>query len=127
MIGYIMLGTNDLLRAGEFYDALLAEFGAHRSLEEEGHFIAWVNSEEGPILSLSRPFDGNPATVGNGTMVALSLESPERVESVYRKAIELGAVDEGAPGERGSGFYAAYFRDPDANKLCVYNRESTGA
>ncbi len=123
MIGYIMLGTNDLGRAGAFYDALLAEFGAGRTLEEEDHFIAWADSAGSPMLSLSKPFDEKSATVGNGTMVALAVESPGRVDAVYRAAIDLGAADEGAPGERSPGFYASYFRDPDSNKLCVYSLE----
>ncbi|MDE0885414.1 MAG: VOC family protein [Myxococcota bacterium] len=126
MIGYVMLGTNDLKRASAFYDALLADLGASRTLEEEGHFVAWANAEGSPILSLSRPFDQKPATVGNGTMVALALEGPDRVVAVYRAAMDLGATDEGAPGERSPGFYAGYFRDPDSNKLCVYSLDPGG-
>ncbi|MDG2336361.1 MAG: VOC family protein [Myxococcota bacterium] len=126
MIGYVMLGTNDLARASAFYDALLTELGASRTLEEEDHFVAWANAEGSPILSLSRPFDQKPASVGNGTMVALALQGPDRVDAVYRVAIDLGAADEGSPGERSPGFYAGYFRDPDSNKLCVYSLEVGG-
>lgn len=119
MIGYVTLGTNDLPRAAAFYDALLSEIGAKRFMEEE-QFIAWAASQEQAGLALTRPFDGKPATVGNGTMVALAAESPEQVQAVHAKALSLGASDEGAPGPRGEGFYAGYFRDPDGNKLNVF-------
>lgn len=116
MIGYVTLGTNDLPRAAKFYDALLAEIGAGRFMEGET-FIAWAVSPTSPGLGLTKAFDGNPATVGNGVMVALAVDSTEKVDKLYAKAIELGATDEGAAGPRGEGFYAGYFRDPDGNKL----------
>ncbi len=71
-------------------------------------------------LSVIKPFDENAASVGNGVMVALEVKSKEEVDSFYKKAIELGASDEGPPGPRGEGFYAGYFRDPDGNKLNAY-------
>ncbi len=118
MIGYVTLGTNDLARGVKFYDELLAEIGAKRFLEEEGYFVAWSVEPDQPAISIAKPFDGNPASVGNGVMVALLVKSPEQVGALYAKALELGATDEGAPGPRGdSGFYAAYFRDLDGNKL----------
>lgn len=116
MIGYVTLGTNDLARAAKFYDALLGEIGAKRIMEFE-KFIAWGASITTPGLGLIYPHDGNPATVGNGVMVALALDSTDKVDRLYAKAIELGAKDEGAAGPRGDGFYAGYFRDPDGNKL----------
>jgi catechol 2,3-dioxygenase-like lactoylglutathione lyase family enzyme len=119
MIGYVTLGTNDIERAARFYDPLLAEIGAKRLMEAEG-FIAWATSPAAPALSVIRPFDGNPATVGNGVMVALAMDSREKVDAFYRKAMELGARDEGAPGPRGDKFYAGYFRDPDGNKLNAF-------
>lgn len=121
MIGYVTLGTNDLQSAAEFYDALFAELGAKRFMEEE-QFIAWGVSVEQPALGITKPFDGNKATVGNGVMVALQVDSPEKVNLVYNKAIELGAKDEGPAGPRDylPGFYAGYFRDLDGNKLNVF-------
>jgi predicted lactoylglutathione lyase len=119
MIGYVTLGTNDLERATQFYDPLLKEIGASRFMETDD-FIAWAISPEKPALSLTKAFDGNPATVGNGVMVALAMRSPDQVDSFYKKAMELGATDEGAPGPRGGGFYAGYFRDPDGNKLNAF-------
>ena len=119
MIGYVMLGTNDIERAARFYDQLLGEIGAKRFMETE-KFIAWITSPQAPALSVTKPVDGNPATVGNGTMVALAMDSRDKVDALYRKAIELGAKDEGAPGPRGDNFYAGYFRDPDGNKLNAF-------
>ena len=124
MLAYTTLGTNDLARAAAFYDVLLAEIGAKRFMDEPDYFIAWGNSQEGAGLGITYPFDKNPATVGNGVMVALNALSREQVDRVYAKAIELGGTDEGAPGQRSPGFYAAYFRDLDGNKLnCCYMGE----
>ncbi len=119
MIGYVTLGTNDLPRAAAFYDALLAEIGAKRLWEFE-RGIAWGIAQDQPCLGLMKPFDQKPATVGNGVMVAFGVDSREKVDSVHRKALELGGTDEGAAGTRGNGFYAGYFRDPDGNKLNVF-------
>lgn len=119
MIGYVTLGTNDLPRACAFYDALLAEIGAKR-LYDFGTAIAWGVAMDKPSLALTIPYDKNPATVGNGVMVALVVDSKEKVDRVYRKAMSLGAKDEGPAGPRGEGFYAGYFRDPDGNKLNVF-------
>lgn len=116
MIGYVTLGTKDLERAARFYDGLLAELGGSRVMEFED-FIGWATGPGQPMVSVVRPWDRNPPTVGNGVMVALSARSPEHVDAIYRKAMALGATDEGAPGPRGEGFYAAYFRDLDGNKL----------
>ncbi len=120
MIGYVTLGTNDIERAGKFYDTLLGEIGAKRFMEMDG-FIAWAVSPSQPGLSVIVPFDKKPATVGNGVMVALVVDSPEKVHALHQKALELGGTDEGAPGPRGdSGFYGGYFRDLDGNKLNAF-------
>jgi predicted lactoylglutathione lyase len=117
MIGYVTLGTNNLARAARFYDALLAGIGARR-VSETDRFIVWSTALDKPALGVFKPYDGKPATVGNGVMVALQVETPERVDALYRKALELGGTDEGASGPRViPGFYAGYFRDPDGNKL----------
>jgi predicted lactoylglutathione lyase len=120
MIGYVTLGTNDLQKAAAFYDSLLAEMGAGRFMEED-RFVAWATSPGGPALSVTTPYDGNPATVGNGVMVALVVDSTELVDKIYNKAIELGATSEGPAGPRMDGFYAGYFRDLDGNKLNVFH------
>ncbi|HEY1091181.1 MAG TPA: VOC family protein [Burkholderiaceae bacterium] len=119
MIGYAMLGTNDLPRASAFYDALLAEIGAKR-LMDFGKSIAWGVAWDKPCLGVGLPYDGKPATVGNGVMVALVVDSKDKVDALHAKALSLGAKDEGAVGPRGEGFYAGYFRDLDGNKLNVF-------
>jgi predicted lactoylglutathione lyase len=120
MIGYVTLGTNDIERAAAFYDALLKELGAGRFMEMDG-FVAWAVSPETPALAVIRPADGNSATVGNGVMVALMVDSPAKVDAVHKHALELGGTDEGAPGPRGDGgFYGGYFRDLDGNKLNAF-------
>ena len=126
MIGYVTLGTNDLERAIAFYDELLAVIGAQRFMGEEGHFQAWAVAPGQPAMSVTKPFDGQVATNGNGTMVALAVDSPEKVDAVYNKAIELGGSDEGPAGARSDGFYAGYFRDLDGNKLNVFCMTGAG-
>ena len=119
MIGYVTLGTNDLKRAAAFYDAIAAEFGIKRMMDYET-FIAWGEPGGGAGIGLTKPFDGNAATVGNGVMVALECKDTAQVDRVYALARSLGAQDEGPPGDRGGGFYAGYFRDPDGNKLNAF-------
>jgi catechol 2,3-dioxygenase-like lactoylglutathione lyase family enzyme len=119
MIGYVTLGTNDLPRALAFYDALLAALGAKRVFEIE-RGVAWGTSEQSASLAVMKPFDGAPATSGNGTMVALAADSRDKVDAAYALALRLGARDEGKPGPRGDGFYAGYFRDLDGNKLACF-------
>ena len=120
MIGYVTLGTNDLQRAARFYDALAAELGTGRMMDS-GEFIAWGTPGGGTGIGLTKPFDGNPATVGNGVMVALEAGDKDQVHRLHAIALANGGRDEGAPGPRGDGgFYAGYFRDPDGNKLAAF-------
>ena len=116
MIGYVTIGTNNLPRAAAFYDALLGEVGGKRMMENE-QFIAWSTGRGSPGLGVTKPFDKKAATAGNGSMVALLAKDQAQVDVLYRKALQLGATDEGPPGDRGGGFYAGYFRDLDGNKL----------
>ena len=119
MIGYITLGTNNLEKATMFYDALLAELGAGRLMQED-HIVAWTIAPDKPAIAVCKPYDGEEATVGNGTMIAIPVDSTEKVDAVYAKAIALGGTDEGPPGARMDGFYVGYFRDLDGNKLNVF-------
>ena len=119
MIGYVTLGTRDIPRAAKFYDELLAVIGAGRVMEDD-NFVAWATAADKPALSVITPYDGNAATVGNGTMVALIVDSPEKVQAVHARALELGGANEGDPGPRVGPFYAAYFRDLDGNKLNAF-------
>ena len=125
MIGYVTLGTNDMARATAFYDALLVELGAKR-IDSAERFAFWGKRRGMGMLAVYTPHDGKPASVGNGVMVALGVRTREQVERTHRKALSLGAADEGAPGNRGAAFYGAYFRDLDGNKLCVFTYEDVG-
>jgi predicted lactoylglutathione lyase len=120
MIGYVTLGTNDLPRAAKFYDAIAAELGTGRMMEFDG-FIAWGTPGGAAGIGLTKPHDGNAATVGNGVMVALEAKDKEQVHRLYDIALAHGGICEGPPGPRGDGgFYAGYFRDPDGNKLNAF-------
>jgi predicted lactoylglutathione lyase len=119
MIGYVTLGTNDLARAAQFYDAIASELGTGRMMEFDS-FIAWGTPGGGAGIGMTKPFDGNAATVGNGVMVALNAKDEAQVQKLYDIALANGGTCEGPPGPRGDGFYAAYFRDPDGNKLNAF-------
>jgi catechol 2,3-dioxygenase-like lactoylglutathione lyase family enzyme len=120
MIGYVTLGTNDLDRAAVFYDALAAEMGTGRMMEWPGA-IAWGTPGSGAGVGLTKPFDGNAASIGNGVMVAFEAKDKEQIQRIYDVALANGGTCEGPPGPRGEeGFYAAYFRDPDGNKLNAF-------
>ena len=119
MIGYVTVGTNDLERSAKFYDALAAEMGTARMMEFDS-FIAWGTAGGGAGIAATKPYDGNSASVGNGTMVAFEAKDNDQVQRLYDIALANGGSDEGAPGPRGEGFYAGYFRDPDGNKLNAF-------
>jgi predicted lactoylglutathione lyase len=120
MIGYVTLGTNDLKKAAAFYDKIAAEMGIGRFIESDS-FISWGSADGSAGLGLTKPFDGKPMSVGNGVMVALAAKDRAEVDRIYKVALSLGGTDEGPPGPRGDGgFYAAYFRDLDGNKLNAF-------
>jgi len=120
MIGYVTVGTRDLARAAVFYDAIAAELQTPRMFETD-RAIAWGVPGGGAGIGVTLPFDGEPATVGNGVMVAFDAADAAQVDRIYAIALAHGGSDEGAPGPRGEGgFYAAYFRDPDGNKLNAF-------
>lgn len=118
MISYVTLGVNDLAAAKKFYCDLFANQGA--KLLMDGERICFIGkSMAEPMLAVCTPYNQEPATVGNGTMVAFIQSSTEDVDAMYHKALELGATCDGTPGERiPDAFYGAYVRDSDGNKLC---------
>lgn len=119
MIGYTTLGTNDLPRASAFYDELFGVLGIKRIMDF-GRGYAWGTGMDKPGFGLMTPYNNEPATVGNGVMIALVVDSRAKVDAVHAKALAQGGQDEGAVGLRGEGFYAGYFRDLDGNKLNVF-------
>jgi catechol 2,3-dioxygenase-like lactoylglutathione lyase family enzyme len=118
MLSYVTIGTNDLEKSAPFYAELLGTQGVAKIFDHPRGGV--VFGKDGKIiLSVLTPFNRAAATAGNGTMVALDLPTREAVDAFHAKALALGATDEGAPGERGPGFYMAYFRDPEGNKFCA--------
>lgn len=119
MIGYTTIGTNDLPRAAAFYDELFGVIGIKRMMDF-GTGYAWGSGMDKPGFGVMQPFNKEPATVGNGVMVALVVDDKAKVDALHAKALALGGKCEGPPGQRGEGFYAAYFRDLDGNKLNAF-------
>lgn len=115
-VAHVTFGTNDLERGARFYDAIMAEYGGSRTFERE-KAIGWGFPEGGPSIGITHPFDGHTANVGNGTMFATMAKDEDQVRRVHAAALANGGSCEGPPGMRDNGFYAAYFRDPDGNKM----------
>jgi catechol 2,3-dioxygenase-like lactoylglutathione lyase family enzyme len=123
MIGYVTIGTKDLEKACAFYDALLAEIGARQLFGMDR--IKFYGTGQGPMLAVCIPYDEQAQSPGNGVMVAIPAQGLDGIKKLYDKAIDLGATDEGEPGERIPGvFTGAYVRDLDGNKLCFFEMKS---
>jgi catechol 2,3-dioxygenase-like lactoylglutathione lyase family enzyme len=125
MIGYVTIGTDDIEKARGFYDALFESIGAKRlmQIEEQHGFTMYGTDMRKPALVITRPYNDQPMSAGNGNMVALMMRSPDEVDAFHAKALDLGGSDEGAPGFRGDpsqGYYFAYFRDPEGNKFAAF-------
>ncbi len=119
-MNYFVFGTNDMARSTAFYDALFEPLGLHKDASAE-RMTYWLGDSF--FFALAIPFDGKPATNGNGTMLGFDVGSAELVEWLYQKAIELGGADEGAPLQKGP-FFSAYVRDLDKNKICVFSQQA---
>ena len=122
MFSHLTLGTHDLARAKTFYDAVLATIGVEpRFHEPEQGWLGYQTPGSGrPLLVLMTPFDGTPATVGNGTMTAFLASTRAQVDAFHAAALSEGGRDEGRPGLRPRYhpyYYGAYVRDPDGHKL----------
>ncbi len=122
MLGYATIGVNDMARAEAFYGALLGEIGASQIMGMDR--IKFYGTGQGAMLAICIPYNEEPQNCGNGNMVAIDAGSRAVVDKLYAKAIELGATDEGEPGERMPVFYGAYVRDLDGNKLCFYEMKT---
>ena len=119
MLGYSTIGVNDMDRALAFYDALLGELGA-KQLFGMDRIKFYGTGPDNAMLAVCIPYNEEAQNPGNGNMVAIPGGDREGVDRLYAKAIELGATDEGPPGERMPVFYGAYVRDLDGNKLCFF-------
>ena len=119
MIGYLTVGTNDLEKAGKFYDELFEIIGATRFMADD-HIILWGTKPDDALFSVIVPHDGKTATVGNGTMVAFKVDDLETIKKMHAKVLELGGISEGEPGPRGETFNFGYARDLEGNKMAFY-------
>lgn len=119
MISYTTVGTNDLEKAIAFYDGIFSEVGFSKAWGSD-RMQGWTSKQGAPMFAVCTPWDKQPATAGNGTMIALDMKSKEAVDKLHAKAIELGAFDDGAPGPRNEVFYCGYFKDADGNKINAF-------
>ena len=117
VIGFVMVGTNDLEKSSKLYDAILAHLGMKRVTITERYIGYGYSEDDGAKFYITKPHNKENATAGNGTMVALAAETKDAVDKFHKTAIENGAVDEGAPGVRSDGNYYGYIRDFDGNKI----------
>jgi catechol 2,3-dioxygenase-like lactoylglutathione lyase family enzyme len=120
MIGYATIGTNDLDKARGFYDAIMAPLGGKRTFDF-GERMQFYGGQGQAMLAVCKPYDGSEASVGNGSMFGINAATKDAVDKAHAAAIAAGGACEGPPGQRMDGFYGAYFRDLDGNKLCVFN------
>ena len=118
MIAYATIGVNDLDRARSFYDPVIGALGGKRTMAFER--MQFYGGEGRAMLAICTPYDEKPATAGNGSMFGLPAASREAADAAHAAALAAGGKDEGAPGQRMDGFYGAYFRDLDGNKLCAF-------
>lgn len=119
MIGYITIGSNDLTASAVFYDELLKPLSAKRAYTLD-NMVAYSFGPQRPMLVLTLPNDGETATHGNGTMIALMARDKDHVDAIHALSLQLGASDAGQPGLRGAQFYGGYFRDMDGNKFSIF-------
>jgi catechol 2,3-dioxygenase-like lactoylglutathione lyase family enzyme len=119
MIGYVTIGTNDLERALPFYDAVMEPLGGRRTITTERMQFYGGDASPG-MFAVSKPYDEKPATAGNGSMFGLPAQSTEQVDAAHATALKSGGTCDGPPGLRLPTFYAAYFRDLDGNKVCIF-------
>ena len=119
--GYSTIGTNNKEAAETFYDGVLEQLEAIK-FPANDRITMWMSKDAGSVLlAIAVPYDGEKANHGNGTMKAIALSSQEEVVTMYNKAMEMGAKDDGEPGMRAGKFYGAYVYDLDGNKLCFFN------
>jgi catechol 2,3-dioxygenase-like lactoylglutathione lyase family enzyme len=119
MLSYCTVGSNKLEKAKAFYDALLGSAGITPLFEHPSGGRIY-GRDMSLCFGVLGPYDGKPATIGNGSMFAFRFDTPQEVDAFHAKALALGGSDEGAPGDRAPKMYFSYFRDLDGNKLCAF-------
>jgi catechol 2,3-dioxygenase-like lactoylglutathione lyase family enzyme len=122
MIGFVMIGTNDLDKAIKFYDALLQVIDLQRTVTNEKYAGYSSKKNSGNIeFYVTNPVNKEKETYGNGTQISFVVDSKETVDNFYNLGIKLGGKNEGAPGIRSDDYYC-YIRDLDKNKICVFTK-----
>ena len=121
MIRFVTLGTNDLKKSSDFYDEILKILDIIR-VEEEERYVGYAKEKTDKLayFYIMSPFNKDKASIGNGTMISFDAQTPEKINEIHKKAIELGAFNEGDPGPRHGENYYGYFRDLDGNKICMF-------
>jgi len=120
MIGYVTIGVSDMEKAKSFWGGLLEPLGAS-ILMDIGRIAFIGEGMDSNFLAICTPYDEKPPAHGNGNMVAIPAGSRDKVDEMHARAMDMGASDEGAPGERMPGFYGGYFRDSDGNKAVFFH------
>jgi catechol 2,3-dioxygenase-like lactoylglutathione lyase family enzyme len=123
MIGYITIGANDTEKSGKFYDAVLGAIGNERKFEDSGWIGYGPRGSDSHSVYVCPPFNKQPATFGNGIMIAFKAGSRVEVQAAHKAGLASGGTDDGAPGYRPpekEEWYGAYLRDPVGNKICVF-------
>ena len=121
MFAFITIGTNNLKKSSQFYDELLKILGIVRVVQDE-RYVGYSKEDNLEIIEfyIMCPFDKKEATIGNGTMISFDGKTSEKVNEFHKKALKIGATNEGFPGPRHGEDYYAYIRDLDGNKICVF-------
>ena len=128
MIAYVTIGVDDIARAERFYSAFLPALGY--GLETYHGDLSYAlpttpgQSPASPEFYVKRPFNGSPASAGNGTMVAFEARNQAQVRDLHAAALAAGGSDDGAPGFRdayGPNFFVVYLRDPQGNKIALFS------
>ena len=123
MIGYVMVGTNNLNDAITFYDKVLEVIGLDRNETIEDDYAAYGAKGTKDIeFYVTKPFNKKDATFGNGTQITFLTSSRSQVDKFHEVGLKAGGTSEGSGGERpeGSGVYYSYLRDLDGNKICAF-------
>jgi catechol 2,3-dioxygenase-like lactoylglutathione lyase family enzyme len=130
VIAYVTVGADDIARAKRFYSAFLPTLGYE--LEESPEGLSYALPEQPgqsvalPDLYVKPPFDGRPASVGNGVMIAFEARNQKQVRDLHSAALAAGGLDEGQPGFRdsyGPRFFVGYLRDPQGNKIALFSND----
>ena len=122
MLSSVCLGTNDIARAGAWYDTVLGTLGMGRLMDHDNE-LGFGPAKGWPQVYIVRPYNNAPATAGNGTQIAFRAPDQDTVKRFHAAALQAGGTDEGAPGPRDyvPGYYGAYCRDLDGNKLHIFH------